>query len=283
MNDMLKAAQKQGFAIPAFNYSDIWEFLAIVESAKQMNAPVYAASAMVTVGTLGLDYCAALGRVGHQNHCGKLYNHLDHSNEVGLCKTAVDTGYHSVMLDASRLPLEKNIAQTREVVLYAHRAGVLVEAELGQILGRSDETAGWAEAEGERPTPESCVRLVRETGIDSLAIGIGNQHGFYHRDPELNIGLLRQVHKMIDIPLVLHGSTGLSEDDVRQCIAAGVCKVNVGTAIHHAYKTAVAGAILGEGRDSGIVELALLAKEAMKAVIMSWIRICGAEDKLEAV
>jgi ketose-bisphosphate aldolase len=280
---MLKEAHKQGFAIPAFNYSDIWEFLAIVESAEQLEAPVFAASAMVTVNTVGLDYCAALGRVAFEKYHGKVHNHLDHCNELEICKRAVDCGYHSVMLDASRLPLETNITMTKEVVSYAHRAGVLVEAELGQILGRSDETAGFEEQAYERPTPESCVRLVRETGIDSLAIGIGNQHGFYSKEPKLNIGLLQEVHAMIDIPLVLHGSTGLNGDDVRRCIASGVSKVNVGTAIHYAYKTAIAGAISDDESNNGIVDLALIAKEAMKDVIRSWIRLCGAEGKRTAV
>jgi tagatose 1,6-diphosphate aldolase GatY/KbaY len=281
--NILREAKRQGFAIPAFNYSDIFEFIAIVESAKELNAPVYAASAMVTVNSVGLEYCAAFGKVAYEKYEGKVYNHLDHCTDVEICKRAVDNGYHSVMLDASRLPLETNIAMTQEIVSYAHRYGVLVEAELGQIAGRSDETEEVCQVEIERPTPESCVRLAKETGVDSLAIGIGNQHGYYDKYPKLNIDLLREVCGMVDIPLVLHGSTGLHADDVRRCIAAGVSKVNIGTAIHHAYKASLAATVASDFDSKTVADIALAAKDAMKCVIKEWIKICGADGKVQAV
>jgi ketose-bisphosphate aldolase len=286
-NNMLKIAQHHGFAIPAFNYSDIWEFLAITEAAEQMEAPVYLASTMSTINSLGIEYCSAIGKVAYKQQEGKVLNHLDHCPSVEVCKKAVEYGYHSVMLDASMQILEVNITQTKEVVKNAHAKGVLVEAELGQIRSTGFEAED-GESIGddgdlsiEPPTIESCVRLVEETNLDSLAIGIGNKHGFYTRTPKLNIELLQEVHKLVSVPLVLHGSSGLSDEVIRQCIAAGVSKVNVGTEVHHAYKIALAKAL--SDKSITIMELGRASKEAMKVVINRWIRLCNADGKRKVV
>ena len=279
--DLVRKAQAGGYAVPAFNYTDIWEFLAILESAEELKAPVYAASAGVTVDALGLDFCGAFGKIGYAQTNGNLFNHLDHCTSVERCKAAVDAGYHSVMLDCSALPLEENIAKSQEVVKYARGKGVYVESEVGQVLGRSDESFGYEsmDAGAVRVTAEDCVRMVRESGVSSLAIGIGNRHGFYKTPPKLNIPLLAEVHSMIDVPLVLHGSTGLEADVVRECIRNGVAKINVGTALHRAYKEAVAAAIVQESDAYAVTSFTLPAKEGVKEIVHYWIKLCGAEGK----
>lgn len=275
--NIVKAAAENGFAIPAFNYTDIWEYLAIKEAADELKAPVYAASAKITVEALGLDFCGAIGTAGFNVTNGNLYNHLDHCTDVNRCNLAVDAGYQSVMFDGSALDLNENISLTKQVVAYARAKGVFVEAEVGQILGRSDE--GSLSQIAHTVSIDDCVRMATETGITSLAIGIGNQHGFYKAKPNLNIGLLREVHKLIDIPLVLHGSTGLEDDVVKECIANGIAKVNVGTALHHAYKTTLAVVVPKDPEKVAVTTFAFPAKEAIKEVCKRWIRLCGAEGK----
>lgn len=275
--NLLRRAQENGYAVPAFNYTDIWEFLAILEAATELNAPVYAASAKVTVDVLGMDICSDLGKLGCARANGNLYNHLDHCTSVARCKEAIDAGYHSVMLDCSALPLEENISKSKAVADYAKKRGVFVEAEVGQILGANDE-ASYAGGAYFVKT-EDCVRMVEETGIDSLAIGIGNQHGFYQEPPKLNIDLLAKVHSRIDIPLVLHGSSGLEAAVIRECIRNGIVKVNVGTELHRAYKKAVAAEAVREPCNYAVTSFALPAKEAIKDVVRHWIKVCGAEGK----
>lgn len=275
--NLLQKAQEEGYAVPAFNYTDIWEFLAILEAAEELGAPVYAASAKVTVDALGLDVCSALGSLGYARSNGNLYNHLDHCVSVAGCKAAIDAGYQSVMLDCSALPLEENIAKSKAVADYAKQKGVFVEAEVGQILGCNDETAYTGGVYFVKT--EDCVRMVQESGIDSLAVGIGNKHGFYQGQPNLNIGLLAMVHKKVDIPLVLHGSSGLEAAVIRECIRNGIAKVNVGTELHCAYKNAVAVESVKDPYNYAVTSFAFPAKEAIKDVVRRWIKVCGAEGK----
>lgn len=275
--DILKYAQEEKFAIPAFNYTDVWEFLAIQEASVELRAPVLAATAPVTVDAMGLDFCAMFGKLGYEHTNGNLYNHLDHCTSVNRCMEAVNMGYPSVMFDGSALPLEENIAKSKMVADYARTRGVLVEAEVGQILGRSDE--GNCDKTNYSVTQDDCFRMATETGITSLAIGIGNRHGFYDKEPNLNIALLADVHGELPIPLVLHGSSGLDEAVVKECIRNGIAKVNVGTALHYAYKQKVAEVINLEKKNYAVTSFAVPAKEAIKDVIRTWIRVCGAEGK----
>ena len=275
--DILRYAQEEKFAVPAFNYTDIWEFLAILEAAAELRAPVLAATAPVTVDAMGLDFCAAFGKLGYEHTKGNLYNHLDHCTSVDCCMAAVDAGYHSIMFDGSALPLEENIAKSKLVADYARARGVLVEAEVGQILGRSDE--GSCDKAVYSVTQDDCIRMATETGITSLAIGIGNRHGFYDKKPNLNIALLADVHRELPIPLVLHGSSGLEDAVVKECIRNGISKVNVGTALHYADKQKVAEVIDVEKKNYAVTSFAVPAKEAIKDVVRTWIRVCGAEGK----
>lgn len=211
INHVLQTADREGYAVPAFNYSDIWELEGIVEAAAEERATVYIASNMRVAETVGLPYLGAMGRTAYEQTGGHIINHLDHSSSVELCKQAVDCGYMSVMIDASMCPLEENIAKTREVVEYAHKYGVVVEAEIGRILGRNVE--GTYEGDEYLVQVADAVRMAEETGVDSLAVGIGTAHGFYKEAPRINIQRLVEVNAAVAIPLVLHGGTGVPRRD----------------------------------------------------------------------
>ena len=275
--NMLLEARRGGYAIPAFNYTDSWEFLAIMEAAEELNAPVYAASARNTVDAMGLDICGGLGGIAYKRSLGNLLNHLDHCSDVSRCKAAVDAGYHSVMYDGSALPLDENIQYSRMVSSYAKEHGVWMEGEVGQILGRTEE--GRYSGGAYIARMEDCVRMVEEGGVTSLAIGIGNRHGFHKTPPKLNIALLAQVSGILDVPLVLHGSSGLDAEVIRTCIENGISKVNVGTELHYTYKRKVREVIGKNPEDHAITSFALPAKEAMKDVARRWIKLCGADGK----
>ena len=272
---VLNDALKEKKPVLAFNYSDCWEYAAIVEAAAEVNATVYTASNECTVNTIGLDYCAAYGKITYESSRGKIINHLDHAKTIGLCKAAVNAGYHSVMFDGSMLPIKENIALTKEVVSYAHAHGVAVEAEVGVVFGNNEESNAKRD-DTALATPEHCVRLIEETKVDSLAVGIGTAHGFYAQAPQLNIQLLKEIRALTSIPLVLHGGTGLPAESVRECLACGITKVNVGTELHGAYKRALVAELKRNPSGTVLAESFLPVKEAVKEVVKNWIKMCNA-------
>jgi ketose-bisphosphate aldolase len=159
--------------------------------------------------------------------------HLDHGDTFENCRKAVDLGFTSVMLDCSCDSIDDNIKKTNEVIEMAHAAGVSVEAEVGELQrldadGGSDENKNLANVDDVRKFVENCQP-------DMLAVGIGNAHGFYKGDPDIRLDVLQDIRDVTDIPLVLHGSTGMAEDVVREAIEIGICKINFGTLIRHKY------------------------------------------------
>lgn len=276
INHVLQTADREGYAVPAFNYSDIWELEGIVEAAAEERATVYIASNMRVAETVGLPYLGAMGRTAYEQTGGHIINHLDHSSSVELCKQAVDCGYMSVMIDASMCPLEENIAKTREVVEYAHKYGVVVEAEIGRILGRNVE--GTYEGDEYLVQVADAVRMAEETGVDSLAVGIGTAHGFYKEAPRINIQRLVEVNAAVAIPLVLHGGTGVPAETVRACICNGMAKVNVGTQLHATYLAELRRQ-LEKTAAPDVSEVLYPVKAAIKPVVKDWIRLCGANGR----
>lgn len=272
---VLIKADRAHYAVPAFNYSDIWEFGAIVQAAEEAQATVYTASNMRTVESLGIAYAGALGVKAYEMTGGNILNHLDHSRSVELCKQAVDSGYHSVMFDGSMLSLEENIEKTLEVVEYAHKYGVVVEAEIGKIMGRGVESN--YEGEGYLVQVEDAIALAK-TGIDSMAIGIGTAHGFYKEEPKINIKRLQEVNAAVEIPLVLHGGTGVPYEIVQECIKNGMAKVNVGTLLHATYVEALREGIRTyEG--TNVNDLMEPVRGAIVPKIKEWIGVCSAENR----
>ncbi len=269
----MKKADEGRYAIPAFNYSDIWDFLAIVEAAEEEKSPVIISSNPLLVTAIGIDYLAAIGRVSVHLAKVPLIHHLDHSTSFELCAECIKKGYHSVMIDGSALKLEENIALTRKVVEFAHLKGVCVEGELGRIKGKSIE--GKYKGEDFLVNVEEAIQFVKETKVDSLAIGIGTAHGFYDSNPELNFERLAEVNEAIKIPLVLHGGTGIPDEDIRKVISLGINKVNIGTIIHCTYMNSLKEELSKRDKNPYTLEVLLPVKEEIKKVVKERIRICG--------
>ncbi|WP_407267850.1 ketose-bisphosphate aldolase [Radiobacillus sp. PE A8.2] len=276
-NKMVLKAYESGYAIPAFNYSDIWELLAITEAANEEQAKVYISTNMPVVNTIGVEHCAALGKVSYEQSGRNIISHLDHSTEVELCKKAIDNGYMSVMIDASAESLEVNIDKVKKVVDYAHGKGVVVEAEVGKIRGNSEE--GSFDGGEYLAEVDEAVELVNATGVDSLAVGIGNGHGFYKTKPNINIQRLKEIKEAISIPLVLHGGTGLPYDVVRECIGLGMSKVNVGTILHSTYLDELKKEIMKERSSHSIADIFVPVKSEIKKVVKEWIKVCESGNR----
>jgi ketose-bisphosphate aldolase len=258
--------------IPAFNYSDMWDLKAIAEVSRKTGEPILVASNPLVVGMLGLGLCQAMVEALKDQTGAHIFNHLDHSNTVDLCIEAIDAGYPSVMIDGSAFDLKTNIGMVKEVVSYASRKNVVVEAEIGRIKGRGVE--GGSEGTDFLARVEDAIELADKTGVDTLAVGIGTQHGFYVSKPELNFVRLEEIAKAILKPLVLHGGTGIPDADIRKAISLGITKVNVGTIIHSTYMNSLSDALRIAGKNPYTLDIMKVVLPKVESVL---------EDRVHAI
>lgn len=288
LKGLLEKARTERYAIPHFNYSDVWDFMAIVEAAEEAEAPVIVAAIPRVINGIGRSLCASLGSIGMAGSRVPAVHHLDHATNAEYCFWAIDAGYPSVMIDASMCSLEENIKVTKQVVEYAHKRGVHVEAEIGQVpagkdagaeLSAGDAPANTATLKDQLVNPEEAAELVKQSGVDSLAIGIGTAHGFYKSTPKIDYERLAKVRSLVDIPLVLHGGTGIPEEAVQRAIREGIAKVNIGTIIRSVYLTNLGEAIKNMDPAEHTVDIQAAIRPKVKAEIKDWIRICMAAGK----
>lgn len=277
MKELLLQADAGGYAIPAFNYSDLWEMEAIVSAAQELHSPVMIASNLQVVQAHGVTHLAKLGAAVAAQADVPVINHLDHCFEEDVCLAAVEAGYPSVMIDKSHCCLNENIDAAKRIVSKAAEKGIGVEAEIGRIKGKSVE--GTYNGDDFLVDVPSAVRIAEETGITSLAVGIGNAHGFYKEKPEINFRRLQEVNEAVSIPLVLHGGTGIPREDIQKAIRLGINKVNIGTQLHYQYITTLR-AILSEKPDiCNVVDLMLPVLAAIKEDVKKGILMCMSDHK----
>jgi ketose-bisphosphate aldolase len=276
---LLDDAAKGGYAIPAFNFNDCWDLMAIIEAAEEERSPIFISSVGYVVDSISLELCALMGRLAMKKAKVPVILHLDHSTSTEACKEAVDKGYPSIMIDASMLPLENNVRAVKEVVRYAHARGVFVEAEIGKIKGKEDENTSY-HGDDFLAQVTDAKALVEETGVDMLAVGIGTQHGFYKGKPELNFQRLREVDAVVSCPLVLHGGTGIPEEDVKQGIKCGIQKINIGTIIRYTYMNALHDNIEKMGAATTPTALMKETRPEIKRVVKEWIQVCMSDGKI---
>ncbi|MEW4923043.1 class II fructose-bisphosphate aldolase [Algibacter sp. 2305UL17-15] len=218
--------------LPAFNVNDNYDLKAVVEAADEMSTNVmvmtYPPVAELNTTEVFRSLVDGFKKVSQNN----IFLHLDHSTTVDLCKRAIDSGYDSVMIDGSQVSLEENIKMTKQVVDYAASAGVVVEAEIGKIMGRGVEVKSdndFLADVGE------VKKLYEATGVDIVAVGIGTAHGFTPTEPKIHFDRLEEIALAIPAPLVLHGGTGIPDADIQKSILMGMSKINIGTIVHSTY------------------------------------------------
>ena len=226
-NEMLKDAKEKKYAVPQFNINNLEWTKYILEKMQEENLPVILGVSEGAKKYMGGFYavrCMVEGLIKDLNITIPVCLHLDHGSSFESCKEAIDAGFSSVMIDASKYDLETNKKITKEVVDYAHSKGVSVEAEVGHVGGTEDNVYG----DVFRATIEDCVEISK-TGIDALAPALGSVHGLYKGEPNLDFDRMKQIDETLSIPLVLHGGTGIPDDKIKHAIACGTCKINVNT------------------------------------------------------
>jgi fructose-bisphosphate aldolase class II len=229
LNRLLGDAKQSKYSVGAFNVYNYETIRGVVDSARELNRPVIVAFGERYMGNMELSEVAGLVKSMAEKSEVSIALHLDHCKSFDTIIKAMRAGFTSVMFDGSDLSFEDNIRRTREIVVIAHAAGVTVEAELGALsLGEFSN-----EEEGREiyTNPLEAKRFAEETGIDALAVSIGTVHGMYKGEPKINIAILKEISKQVDIPLVLHGGSGTPEKTIKECIKNGICKINVNTEI----------------------------------------------------
>lgn len=230
-------ANKGNYAVGAFNFNNLEQILAIIRAAKDLKSPIILAAshgATNYAGTLFLTHLAIAAKGTFPDL--EMALHLDHGLDFNKCKECIDLGFSSVMIDASKFPLEENIKKCKEVVEYAHKFGVSVEGELGRLYGVEDEI-NVSEAEAAMTDPEEAAIFIEKSEVDSLAVSIGNSHGLYKtKNPFIDFKRLKEIKDRVSVPLVLHGASGIPEDSIRKACKIGIAKVNIDTESRLAFR-----------------------------------------------
>jgi fructose-bisphosphate aldolase, class II len=278
--DLLKVANQNDFAVPAFNVSDYSMSNGLFEICEEMRAPWILAIHPDEVNHIGHDVLSALRERAYRSSV-PIAIHWDHGGSYEEILTAIQIGFTSVMIDGSMLPFEENVALTSRVVEAAHAVGLSVEGELGTI-GRTDDQAEGGTADIIYTRPEQAIEFVERTGVDSLAIAIGTRHGIYPASlkPELKLDLLKELKSILQLPLVLHGGSNNPDYEIAQAVKLGINKINISSDIKVAYFDAMRRVLLDVGlREPNLIEPP--AVEAMQTVAAQKIDLFDAAGKAD--
>lgn len=223
--EMLLAAQAGGYAVGAYDLMNMEMLYGILEAAEEADVPVILQYAPPFEATMRIDRFAPMLVAAAKAATVPVAVHLDHGQDLETVKKCVALGFNSVMIDASSKPFEENLSLTRQVVDYCRPLGIPVEAELGHV-----GDAGQYDLDAYQYTdPALAARFVEGTGVDALAVAIGNAHGAYSKEPKINLEVLAAVRQAVSVPLVLHGASGISDADIKRTIAGGISKINIFT------------------------------------------------------
>ena len=236
--ELLLDAQKNKYAVGAFNVENMEMVLAVLNAAEQTKSPVIMQTTPGTLKYAGADFYFANIRAAAERSNIPVVCHLDHGNSFETAIKAFHTGYTSIMIDGSKLKFEENIALTKSVVDVCHAGNIPVEAELGRVGGKEDDLDNTG-INNPFTDPNEAAEFVKRTNCDSLAVGIGTAHGVYKGTPQVNFEVLGRIHELVKVPLVLHGTSGVPDEQVIRCINMGMCKVNYATDLRIAFTNGV--------------------------------------------
>ena len=233
---LMKRAEKENYAIPAFNIDNLESAMAVSEIMHEMRTPVIVQMIPRTLNYGGVAIYPAMMRELMADCPVDYALHLDHGSSLSLARKCIAGGFSSVMFDGSLMPFEDNVKFTKEVTDFALPMDVSVEGELGTIGGKEE---GDTDLEASYTKVSEAEEFVRRTNVSTLAIGVGTAHGVYKGTPHINVERIKEIHAAIDTPLVLHGASGLSDEVLKDCIAAGITKINFATELRQAYTNGI--------------------------------------------
>ncbi len=283
--EIMIPAAKEGWAVGAFNVTDLLQFEAVIDAAIEKRTPVIVQTSVKPSQFLGTQMMVNIFRTLAESAPVPVCLHLDHSTSIDYCKKCADAGYTNIMIDASKQSYEENIRQTKEVVDYCHAiGGISVEGELGTVGGVEDQIKV-AEDEAQLANPEQSIEFVERTGVDIFAPAIGTAHGVYKTEnPKIDFERMAVIHKMLNgngikTPLVVHGGTGLPDDYVAKLLAAGGAKFNVSTELKHTLLDAKWEYLSAHRDEYDPGKLDVFVRDATRKAVMHWMDKLGCEGK----
>ena len=275
--ELMLNAQKNHYAIGAFNVENMEMVQAVVAAAEELSSPVILQTTPGTLKYASPEMFYANVAAAAQAAKVPIVMHLDHGNSYELAMRAFHAGYTSIMIDGSQKPFEENISLTKSVVDACHAGGIPVEAELGKVGGKEDDLDG---GEGNGYTvPEEAAEFVEKTGVDFLAVAIGTAHGVYKGVPKLDLERISRIRELVSVPLVLHGTSGVPDETVRECIARGMCKVNYATDLRIAFTNGVREYLQNYPDVYDPKKYGAAGREKVKQYVMQKILVCGSDGK----
>lgn len=274
--EILKKAQEGKYAIGAFNVENMEMVMAVIEAAEELNSPVIMQTTPSTVKYAGLDYYLYNVSSAAKKSIVPVAMHLDHGSSFDLAMQALRSGYTSIMIDGSHSVFEENVEITKRVVDACKPSSIPVEAELGKVGGKEDDLDGGC---GGYTDPKEAKEFVERTNVDSLAVAIGTAHGVYDGIPKLDLDRLSEIRELVDVPLVLHGASGLSEEAIKESIKRGICKVNFATELRISYTEGVRKTLEENPETIDPKKYGKVAMGNVKELVKNRINMCGSIDK----
>ena len=275
--ELLLDAQKNGYAVGAFNVENMEMVQAVVAAAEELKSPVILQTTPSTIKYASPEMFYANVAAAAKDASVPVVMHLDHGSSFELAVHAFRAGYTSIMIDGSHSVFEENIAITKSVVDVCHAGNVPVEAELGKVGGKEDDLDGGNG--GGYTVPSEAVEFVEKTGIDSLAVAIGTAHGVYKGTPKLDVERLSEIREVVSIPLVLHGTSGVPDEAVKECIRRGICKVNYATDLRIAFSNGVKEYLAANPDAFDPKKYNAVGREKVKEYVMSKMLVCGSNGR----
>lgn len=279
MKTLLEHALAEGFAVGSFNIASYEMMEALIRTAADHESPVIVATSSAEARYLDPNVVSSVAVALATRYRIPIALHLDHGDSFEMAMRCIRAGYTSVMYDGSHHPLAENIRTTRSVVAAAHAVGVSVEGEIGRIQGVEDELSV-DEHEASLSDVGEATRFVQETGVDALAVAIGNAHGFYKTEPALDMTRLSAIRGATQIPIVLHGGTGIPVDQVKEAIALGIAKINIASQIRLAYVRALHGALAENPNTTDVREIMTAGRDAMSEAIRISLEMLGSVGRI---
>ncbi len=274
ISELLSKAEQGSYAVGAFNCNNMEIVQAIIAAAEAENSPVIMQASQGAIKYAGIDYITAMARIAAENASVPVALHLDHGTSFAQVMLCIRKGFSSVMIDGSKHAFEENIELTNRVLAVARAVGVSVEAELGKIGGTEDDIHV-NDRDALFTNPEEAREFVERTGVDALAVAIGTAHGQYKGIPELDFPRLEKIRSLVNIPIVLHGSSGVADQDIVKAIKLGVRKVNIDTNIREAFVQACRDVLNKDAREIDPRKVLGPAREAATEIIREKIRLFG--------
>ncbi len=276
--ELLTDARARRYAVAAFNTNNLEYLQAILEAAGELSSPVIVSAAKSEIDYMNGPTFVAMVRTLAARFSTPVAIHLDHGPSYEEAVRCINYGFTSVMYDGSRFPLAQNIATTRKVVEAAHACGISVEGEIG-VIGQAADSHEGSKADAMLASPVDCEQFVKETGVDFFAAAIGNAHGLYVGKPKLDFDRLKDIARRTGIPLVLHGGTGIPEDDIKKAISISVAKINFSTIMRQGYIETMRKTLSDNPGELDLMKLLTPSKLAMKEIAKQHIRMCGSDGK----